>query len=337
MTLKRSLAAAIVCLFALVGCTAEDPSRIELKPGVCVAKEVRDQGNPAPDLSSIVECSSPHIYEVYDIIDLPRAALTGTTRQERKDNRDDLALPSELSQDSEQREVYEEFAPKACGTSLQRVTGYDDVELKGIKAADAQILPALRGVAVRRFTVMPETEWFNNGRRQVVCSAQFVDIGFTGSGQPPAKATSSPTASSIISAARSSSFPVGLRQCRAYDAKREKASPSACSKPHAAEMLFYFEAEPVFGKKFVKSLSANPTAKKFNRFDAVCTQALPVLLGEDYDRTKVRGFGSVALKWTETSQLVRCDVGAIEFRDTDLGPGSLVGSGDERIELVPAR
>jgi hypothetical protein len=93
---------------------------------------------PVPDLSSIVDCTKPHVSEVYAIFDLPRESLSGTTRQDRIENRNDLALPSELPDDSPQREAFEEFAEQECATSLQRTTWFDELRLDAVTAEDAR-------------------------------------------------------------------------------------------------------------------------------------------------------------------------------------------------------
>src|SRR5688500_12693911 len=89
---RRLLIAVLGLALAPAACDSagpvDDPEPI--KPGVCVTDETRDQGHLVPDLSSVVDCSKPHVYEVYDIIDLPRDMLSrSSARQDRIDNRDE--------------------------------------------------------------------------------------------------------------------------------------------------------------------------------------------------------------------------------------------------------
>jgi hypothetical protein len=325
-----------LALAAMACETTESKQRAApIKPGICVADETKDQGDLVPDLSRIVDCDEPHVYEVFDIRGLPPSALTGSTRQDRIENREDLALPSELTDDSSQRRAFEEFAERACATSLQRVSGLDDLELRDASAEDAHVVPALRGINAPWYTVTPEVQWLS-GRRQVVCSARFEEPDSTEPGRTPVQPQASADDRMLISKVGDESLPVELRQCRAYDKKRREVSVSSCGEPHVDEALFYFEADGVFDKKFMRSIEKRPSPKKFDRFDKVCTDALPQILGPDYDAEVVRGFGSVARKWTEDTKTVRCSVGAIKFRTRDLAPGSLVGTGAEKIELVRA-
>ena len=332
------LVAALVCLaLGLAGCETEGPAEAapRIEPGVCVAEEARDQGNLVPDLSTIVDCDEPHVYEVFDIVDVPAEALDGTTRQERIDNRDDLALPSELPDDSLQRRAYEEFAERECAASLQRVTGYDELKLRGTSAEDARLVPALRGISTPWYSVMPEKEWLD-GRRAIACSARFEDPEHTDPGRTPTMPQASADGTMLIAGAGADSFPVEFRQCRAYDEKRRAATAALCDEPHVDEALFTFEADAVFGKKFMTSIQQRPTPKKFNRFDDVCADALPQILGPDYDDKTLRGFGSVARRWTKQDKTVRCSVGPVDFRTKDLPSGSLVGAGAEKVELIRA-
>lgn len=335
---RRLLIALAGLAIAATGCEADGPAdqAREIKPGVCVASETRDQGDLVPDLSSIVACSSPHVYEVYAIHDLPREALTASsTRQDRIDNRDDLALPSELPDDSTERQAFEEFAERECATSLQIVTGFDELKLGDITAEQAQVVPALRGVNTSWYTVMPEKEWLE-GRQQVVCSARFEESESAEPGRSRADRKVSADDRLLLIKVGGAVLPLEFRQCRAYDENRREVSASSCAEPHVDEALFYFEADGVFDKKIISSIEKRPSPKKFNRFDKVCTDALPQILGPDYDSEVLRGFGSVATRWTEDRKTVRCSVGAIKFRTADLPPGSLVGTGAEKIELVRA-
>jgi hypothetical protein len=326
---RRLLLALVGLALVSTACDATGPGKsaepLPIEAGVCVKNETKDQGHPVPDLTTIVDCRTPHAYEVYDILDVPADALTGTTRQERIDNRDDLALPSGLADDSAQRQAFEEFSELACATSLQQVTGYDVLTLRDASAEDARIVPALRGISAPWYSVMPEDEWLD-GRRQVVCSARLEEPDYTKPGSNPVHPRASDKRM-LITRVSNPSLPVGFRQCRAYDKKREKVLASSCAVPHVDEALFYFEASGVFDKSFISSIRKKPTPKKFDRLDKVCNDALTQILGPGYHPDTMRGFGSVARRWTDTSTTARCSVGPVDFRTKDLAPGSLVGGG----------
>lgn len=311
-------------VFAVISACSSEPA--EIQPPVCARSEIRDNGKRAPDLSTVVPCTTAHRYEVFDVIDLPRGALTGSDEAAQERNRDDLALPSELGDDSPQREVFEKFAEERCATSLQRVTGYDSMTVNGRSAEKVRLIPALRGVLAPWYSVMPESQWLA-GRRQVVCSARMAR---------PVRAAAGDDAEGrqvlLLSLAREAGFPAELRQCRGYDKDRRRVGLVPCTRRHVSEMLFFFEADRAMGKKFVARIVKAPTAARFDRLDRVCTRALPQLLGKKHDK-ELRGFASIERRWTKKIKTVRCDVGPVEFETHDLPPGSLVGTTNVDVRL----
>ncbi len=292
LTVRRTLPqllAAVIVTATLAACSADRP---EIEPGTCLAKETSVDGTQAPDLASAVPCTSPHRFEVYDVIAVP--------------DRRDLA----------------ERAQQRCTSSLLRVTGYDALKVNGKTAAEIGLIPALRGIEAPKYAVMPRTPLVAD-RRQVVCTARTkVPVQAGGGG------------GLLLSVAKTSAFPVAFRPCRAYEADRRTIADVPCSSRHVSELLFLFDAEKALGRKFVAGIVRDPTAERFDQLDRVCTKALPQLLGKGFDKG-LRGFGSVARQWTDTSKPVRCDVGPIEFETTDLPPGSLVGTNGIDVKLKP--
>jgi hypothetical protein len=184
---------------------------------------------------------------------------------------------------------------------------------------------------------MPEQEWLD-GRRQVVCSARLeVSDRTDHPGRTAVKPHTSADRRILLNKVSGEALPIEFRQCRAYDHDRSAVSAVSCAKPHVDETLLYFEADGVFDQRFIHSLERRPTPKKFDQLDDVCTDALPQVLGPDYDRKKLRGFGSVARRWTSQNKTVRCSVGPVDFRKNDLPSGSLVGTGAATVELIRAK
>ena len=92
--LRLTVAAALI-LVSLAGCggSEEKPKAdlAELKAGDCIAKDIKDENDRAPDLDSVVDYSEPHVFEIVELVDIPEEALTGTTDKEKLANRKDLA------------------------------------------------------------------------------------------------------------------------------------------------------------------------------------------------------------------------------------------------------
>src|SRR5688572_30224284 len=87
--------AAAILIAGLAGCGGSDekpkPDAADIKAGVCIASDIADEDDRAPDLDSVVDCSEPHVYEILDVVDLPKEALAGKTDEEKLANRKDLA------------------------------------------------------------------------------------------------------------------------------------------------------------------------------------------------------------------------------------------------------
>lgn len=281
--------AVLIALGVASGCSNDDPA---IKPGTCLAKQADDGARRAPDLTSVVPCTSPHRFEVYNVVGLPDGEDLGERAQRR------------------------------CAISLLRYTGYDALKVNGKNAEAVGLGPAMRGVDAPLYAVAPRTPW-QDDRRQVVCMARM---------NVPVQAASGDDL--LLSIAKTSDFPVALRACRAYDADRRAVADAPCTRRHVSELLFTFEADKALGRKFVEAIVRDPAAERFDRLDDVCTKALPQLLGKGYDK-QLRGFGSVARRWTDESKPVRCDVGPVEFRVNDLPAGSLVGTNGVNVKLVP--
>ena len=277
-------------IVALTGCSADRP---EVEPGTCLARETATGDRRAPDLTSVVPCTSEHRYEVYDVVEFSE--------------REDIAS----------------LAQQRCRSSLLRVTGYDELRVNGKTAAAVGLVPRLRGIEAPHYLVMPRHPLLE-GRRQVVCLARTkVPVKAAGGG------------GLLLAFARTSAFPVALRACRSYAADRRTVADAPCSDRHVSELLFIFEADKALGRKFVSDVVRDPTAERFDQLDLVCTKALPQLLGKALDKD-LRGFGSVASRWTDDSTPVHCEVGPRAFRTMDLPPGSLVGKQGTPGKLMPA-
>lgn len=321
MSLGR-LVVGLALVAGLTSCAAEGP---KVKPMSCIAGESRDHGNRVPNLAYQVPCTKAHAYEVFDVIDLPSSAFSDTG----PDNRDDLAIPSELGDDSPERQVFEDFAARRCTSSLQRVTGYDALRVNGKSAAAVRLLPAMRGIQAPRYSVLPEVHW-SAGHHQALCSARFTPPSPSMFGRGLLQPRRSPVDRPLLTLVGTDAFPASLRPCRAYDKERKNVQSVACSKKHVSETLFYFEAEKAMGRRFVAKIVADPTAARFDQLDRVCTKVLPQLLGPGYDRKKHRGFARVPQRWSESGKPVECAVGPIDFQTDDLPAGSL-------IDISPAR
>lgn len=340
-----AVAAAILIagLAGLAGCGGSDekpkPDAADIKAGVCIAKDIADEDDRAPDLESVVDCSKPHVYEILDVVDLPKEALAGTTDKEKLANRKDLATFESTDDASAEKQAYIEFAVEACDAALLKTTGYDQLSVNGVDATDALLYPAMGPkIYAPWLNVTPKDRWLDD-QRQVICSARFVKgDGADPEGDAPVQAFSSKDDKPLLSTFDTSSFPIELRDCNIF-VKEDVAKPIGCDKQHYAETLFEFDAESVFDEKFVKGIDPKkPTDKQFDELDRVCAEAFPSLMSEGYDKSKVRSKAFIGEQWeTDVYKAVGCELAAVKSKTMDLGPGSFVWTDAKDIELVEAR
>ena len=343
--------AILLLLFGLVltGCGGGDSNpktTPDVQAGTCVAKEIDDEDDKAPDLNSVVDCSKPHVYEITDVIDLPDAALSGKTDEEKLANRKDLATTEsdEGEENSAQFDAYTAFAFPACRAALTTATGYDGIAVDGVDAKEAGLMPLLGGqIQPLWFNVMPKEQWLE-GKRQVICSARYTepapkDFDEDYPEDLPTKPVSSENSKPLLAAASSSSFPVVFRWCTTWDEK-EKNVNVGCDKQHYSENLFQFNAIEVLDQDFVNKIKPKKaTDAEYKELDRVCAKTLPQVMSKDFDQdgAKVRSQGFPGFQWTDDYKTVVCDLVSVDSKTTDLGPGALAWTDARDVKLVDAK
>ncbi len=310
-------------------------SASDVQAGTCIAKEVDDEDDTAPDLSSVVDCSEPHIYEVLDVVDLPDDALAGKTDKEKLANRKDLAtLENENEEQSDQNAAYFEFALPRCEQALRKHTGYDDITVEGKSAEEIALLPVLGAeVYTPWLNLMPKTQWLE-GKRQFICSVRYVED--SEEEEPPTEPVSSPDGKMLIASASSPSFPIELRGCSNVDSKKDDAVTSVgCEESHTSEGLFIFDGDVVFGEKMMAPITKakNPTDEQMAPLDRACTDSLAAVMAEGYDKKKVAG-QAYTVEFEEGYFMVQCDLAAVDIKKNNLGPGSFAWTDAAKAKLV---
>lgn len=320
--MRFTVLAALGFAVVLAGCTQPDD---EVRPGTalgrrtCIAKEISDNGDKAPDLSSHVPCTTPHIFEILDIADVPESSLNGRTRAERLANRSDLAG---TAGETFRSATYNAVAGDACERALRHVTGYDKLTVGGVDAETAELIPELNGADAPWFTLMPEDRWVA-GQTQFICSARFrVPDGTSTLPIDPAKPLASTDGQPVISKIRSSAFPLSLRVC----APLGISFATSCAEKHQVEGLVDYNVATVFPPSFIKSVKpGHLTARQQKRFDHACDELLPKLLGKNYDASTMRARGVPLDEWKDPVKMANCEVVSSDD-GKDLPPGSLVSA-----------
>ncbi|MDQ3156706.1 MAG: septum formation family protein [Actinomycetota bacterium] len=299
------------------------------KVGQCLAKEVPDLDDFAPDFNSRVDCTKPHIYEVTAVTDVPARFLKGKTPKERIAQRTQLATVA----NEDKSPKLSEFIGTGCGAASANATGLSKFKFNGKSAQGVYASPISRGAAT--WINMIDAGNWAEGRRKFVCTIRYTKKpGGSPDGAPGAVRSKSdaPAFHNFFT----KDFPLNRRQCVAYQAGGE-GELIACDKQHYGEMFVDFDAYETFGPDFLESIGLNePTEKQWKKLNSPCVDALPTILGKDYDKdvTAVaeRGLGG----WIGNGDFfpTSCVIVARDKRK-DLPGGSLIGDAKD-VELVSA-
>ena len=331
--MRRLTVAAALILVSLAGCGGSDEKpkadAAELKAGACIAKDIKDENDRAPDLDSVVDCSEPHVFEIVELVDIPEEALTGTTDKEKLANRKDLATwptGEEGEELSSQKGAYLEFTDTACVDQYISLSGLGDVSVEGVDAKDANVAPALEAGFHQWINVTPGDLWLE-GKRQLMCSFRFGDVE-PGSYEesPPARSVTSKTDKALFTTMGSSDLPAELRQCD---------ETNHCGRQHGSETLFHFDAASVLDEKLVNGIDPEkPTDQQLKQLARVCEDAVPSLVGDDVDQPKITIEAFVGEPWVDDYyKTVGCEVVPTDATK-DFAPGSLIFTDFQDVELV---
>lgn len=332
--MRRLVTLCAVLALALSACSSgsdpepEPATQALPQPGQCIAGESKDLDAFVPDYTSVVDCKKPHVYEIVDVLDVPKKFLVSGSRDKRLERRTELgksAASGSLAKD------FRAYADRACLGSVLLATGLEGVRAGEKWPIDAGVRPALVGAATLT-SVGPVDQWAA-GRASIVCSFRYtvpVDPGGPQGKLYPIQSSSSvPTYRALLT----KDFPAERRACASYD-EDNYLHGVLCTNQHNTEVLFSYEATLAFGKKFAESVDdTDITDAQWDKLVEPCAEALDRVLGPDIDEELV---GSVYLAddWSR-SHTAFCLI-TPESDKLDLPPGSLVGQAGA-VQEVPRK
>lgn len=297
--------------------------------GDCLAKEVPDLDDFAPDYSTKVDCTKAHIYEVLAVVDVPKRFLKGKTAKEQVAQRDEYAT---VASSDELGIKLDEYAWPKCLDAEMKAAGLSKLEFNGKSVTEARATLYLRD-APSWLNMIDAGNWAE-GNTKFLCTIRYSKHVDNGEYVDP-EAIRSKSDVPSIQAFLTKDFPVERRQCltRHTDGSIE---PGACVKQHYAEMFLSFDAEAAFGSDFVKSIGPKtPTAKEQAKLNKPCIDALTTVLGKGYDGdlTAVADRGPEG--WLEGSEYfpAYCLIVARD-KGVELPGGSVIGDAKD-VGLVP--
>lgn len=245
------------------GAKGDGPAKLfEPQAGQCIAKEVADGKDFAPDTQTVVPCSESHAYEIVAVVAIPDEMLTGTTDAEKLVRR--TALADIDDKDSELRKKLKAEVFSLCDDPFREATGLGQLTVAGKTAKEAGLrLPF--GPASQWYTLSSPDLWVK-GTAQVVCSYRFAppSEGDVVSPVTPIRSTNTnPAMSSYLS----KRYPAGLRAC--MDNKDNKTI--SCTSTHDQELMWVIDMKAVYGEKFLKGVKLTDVSEAdFNKMLQAC-------------------------------------------------------------------
>lgn len=283
--------------------TSDGPSASpseETGPQAATDRCYAEAGSDGPDYSTAVDCSEPHVGEVFGVLDVP------------------ADLPEERSLYVEDREAaarWADWGDDACAIALTSATGGDERnEVMGLPEGTVNV-PDWEGTF--SYSLVTEEEW-DAGAHQTVCTARQNE--------------DEPLAGEFVAGAVTEDRDPALAICAGY---QDGASAFVdCDEPHYSELAFRYDAQAL-GEDFLADLDpADPTGAQYEEMDALCASTEELLLGQERDDLKV--MSSLPGTFGEGGySLVSCGVQP-QDRTKD-AVGSVLGIGDGELTVVPTQ
>lgn len=235
---------------------------IEPRAGQCLAEEVADGDDFAPDTQTVVPCSEPHVDEIVAVVAIPDEMLTGLNDAEKLARRTELANIND--KDSELRKKLKAEVFSLCDEPFREASGLGQLTVAGKTAKEAGLrLPF--GPASQWNTLTSPKLWVE-GTAQAVCSYRFAppsEGGVVSKATPIRSNNTNPAMSSYTS----KKLPAGLRSCMNNEANKA----ISCTEAHDQELMWVIDMKAVYGPDFLKDAKLTDVADTdFQKMHKAC-------------------------------------------------------------------
>jgi hypothetical protein len=240
------MAAAVALALGLSACGGDDePATKHLtlpKAGQCIAKEVTDGTDVAPDTESVVPCTQKHSYEIVATFPIPLELLAGKTKKAKLARRTELA---DVDSKSTLRQKLTTTVFRKCAQPFREASGLDRVSVLGKSAADVGLRVSAN---VSQWTTVSSPDLWLQGKAMAVCSYRF-GVESESEGIPKLLSVRSTSTKPVMASYLTNDFPISARGC----AGSSTEDWISCTQPHSQERLWALDMKAVYGKKFLSS------------------------------------------------------------------------------------
>ncbi|MFT4187474.1 MAG: septum formation family protein [Aeromicrobium sp.] len=277
---RAMLVTMLLVVGLLASCSSDDSppppaDPLTLAPGSCLSDTTANHaGTVDADLESLVPCTEPHLFLVYEVADLDLAEL-GLGDLDAEQIAETRATLQDVT--SELGQALTTLATATCRSSLSAAVGFDGAAL------DALAVPV--GSFAHDVTLTSEEDW-TDGKPGFVCSLSWR----TGEDFTERTEVTLPEGVTLADWF-SDDFPTETRRCEATP----DGAPTPCDDPHWRQTAVSVNANAVLAAETVQSLRDSlsyqgvwsPEAAA--AVDQVCASFLPIALGDDNDALAARG------------------------------------------------
>jgi hypothetical protein len=261
------IAASAVLTLSLSACGGDDspekkePSLTAPKAGQCIAKEVPDGKDVAPDTETVVPCDQNHTYEIVAAVKIPQKLLAGKTTKAKLARRTQLA---DIDNDKSKlrQELFKTTYDK-CEKPFRQASGLDKLTVMGKSAEKAGL--SVSAHVSEWYTISSPKLWLQ-GKAFMVCSFRYEASSDT-KGRAKLSSVRSTSAKPVMASYLTKKFPISARACT----ESNSSSSVDCARPHNQERLFVIDMKAVYGKKFLSGADLkNVNADELGKIRAAC-------------------------------------------------------------------
>lgn len=218
------------------------PQVVVPEVGQCVAKEVADGADVAPDFTTVVPCDRPHVYEVIGVRPVPARFLDAGSAEAALARRTELARVD--AQATPRAQELQAVLWPGCDEAVRVATGVDRFVFRGKDARQLRVTPLGRNVGPW-LNLAPAEVWAKHP--VAVCSVRYAGATAPGAARGPVREVTSTTQRQVISTWMTAAFPQPFRLCHTLGGNRRVP----CSTPHAIEYLWTADFKAAFGPGFL--------------------------------------------------------------------------------------
>jgi hypothetical protein len=263
------------------------------KAGDCYGDEIQEWESYSPDLTTKVDCSKKHLFEVTGVVKIPSKFLKNNPR-----DRESLG-----DNDVDRGTAFSAWMARTCSKKVLEMSGLGDLAIGGMSGVDALAEPVVAS-AYSEWAVNTEKQWAD-GHRLAFCVLHFDESEDQEGGDHDSVRSQSSTP--LVKQYLDPELSPSLRNCWNYGTP--ETTLASCNKVHDAESILSYNVDKVLGKKFANRVDIDefPEAQ-YRAIQRPCLHAVPRVVGA-MDPNVIADVIYGDWQWEEGRHIATCAVG----------------------------